>query len=68
MSNIIELEASYYLDENYDKILEKIKQEKFKFIKEIVEEDTYYTDEDMTFIKDRICLRTRKIYSRRTGI
>lgn len=61
MSNIIELEASYYLEENYDDILEKIKQENFKFSKDIVEEDTYFTDKNMVFIKDRICLRTRKI-------
>lgn len=60
MSSIIELEASYYLDNDYDKILEKIEKENFKFIKDIVEEDTYFTDENMNFIQDRICLRTRK--------
>lgn len=61
MSNIIELEASYILNENCDEIYEKIKQEKFKFVSENVEEDTYYTDKQETFIKDRICLRTRKV-------
>ena len=61
MSNIIEIEASYQLEEKYDDILKKIKEEGFKFLKDIVEEDTYFTDKDMTFIKDRICLRTRKI-------
>lgn len=61
MSNIIELEASYYLDENYDNILEKIKLENFKFSEDIIEEDTYFTDKNMLFIQDRICLRTRKI-------
>lgn len=61
MSNIIELEASYYLDDNYDEILKNIERENFKFVKDIVEEDTYFTDKDMIFIKDRICLRTRKV-------
>ena len=61
MSNIIELEASYILNENCDDIYEKIKQEKFEFVSENVEEDTYYTDKQEIFIKDRICLRTRKI-------
>ena len=28
---------------------------------ENIEEDTYYTDKQETFIKDRICLRIRKI-------
>ena len=61
MSNIIEIEASYHLDDNYENILNKIEEAKFKFLKDIVEEDTYFTDKDMIFIKDRICLRTRKI-------
>lgn len=60
MSHILELESSYYLDNNYNNILEKIKKEEFKFQKDIVEEDTYFTDRDMTFIQDRTCLRTRK--------
>lgn len=60
MSNIIELEASYHLDENYDNILKNIEKQGFKFSYDIVEEDTYYTDKDMIFIEDRICLRTRK--------
>ena len=62
MSNIIELERSYILDEVEEKrIMEKIKQEKFKLVSEEVEEDTYFSDEDMYFVKNRICLRTRKI-------
>ena len=60
MANIIELEASFHLNENYNDILEKIKKEGFEFSKDIVEEDTYFTDKNMTFIQDRICLRTRK--------
>lgn len=60
MSNIIELEASYILEKDYNFIYEKIKQENFKFISENTEEDTYYTDKEEIFIKDRICLRTRK--------
>ena len=61
MSNRIELEASYYLDKNYNEILNKIKKENFKKTEEVIEEDTYYTDKDYIFIKDRICLRTRKV-------
>ena len=61
MSNRIELEASYYLEKNYDEILDKINKENFKKIEEVIEEDTYYTDKDYIFIKDRICLRTRKV-------
>lgn len=61
MSNRIELEASYILEKDYNFIYEKIKEEDFKFISKNTEEDTYYTDIKETFIKDRICLRTRKI-------
>lgn len=60
MSSVIELEASYHLEDNYDNILNKIKEEGFKFVEDIIEEDTYYTDKDFTFITDRVCLRTRK--------
>lgn len=59
MSNIIELEASYYLEEN-NNIIENIKKEGFCFIKDIIEEDTYFTDKNMSFVRDRVCLRTRK--------
>lgn len=62
MSNRIELERSYILDEVEEKrIMEKIKQEKFKLVSEEVEEDTYFSDEDLYFVKNRICLRTRKV-------
>ena len=60
MSNVIELEASFHLDENYEQILKRIEEQGFQFSKSIVEEDTYFTDKDLSFIKDRICLRTRK--------
>ena len=63
MSKRIELEASYYLDKDYDEILDKIKKENFKKAEEVTEIDTYYTDKDFTFIKDRICLRTRQVNS-----
>lgn len=59
MASIIELEASYHLEKEHN-ILEKIKKENFEFLADITEEDTYYTDKDMTFIEDRICLRIRK--------
>ena len=61
MSNRIELEASYYLDENYKEILRKLKEENFEKKGEFIEEDTYFTDKDLKFIKDRVCLRTRKV-------
>ena len=61
MSNRIELEASYHLNNDYSEILDKIKQEDFKLISEVTEEDTYYTDKDLIFVNNRICLRTRKI-------
>ena len=60
MSNIIELESSYILDENHDNILAKIKEFGYELDYHIIEEDTYFTDKDENFIKDRICLRTRK--------
>lgn len=61
MSSVIELESSYCLKDNYDYIMKKIEQEEFKLKNTIVEEDTYFTDKDLVYIKDRICLRTRKI-------
>lgn len=61
MSSRIELEASYILNKDYSNIYDKIKKEEFNFISKNIEEDTYYTDKQETFIKDRICLRTRKI-------
>ncbi len=62
MSNRIELEKSFVLDEENEKrIQEKIKQEGFKLVSEEVEEDTYFSDKDLYFVKNRICLRTRKI-------
>lgn len=62
MSNRIELERSYILTELDEKrIKEKIKQENFKLVSEEIEEDTYFSDKDLYFVKNRICLRTRKI-------
>lgn len=60
MSNIIELEASFVLDKNENLIFSKINENNFLFKEEIIEEDTYYTDKDMNYVKDRVCLRTRK--------
>lgn len=59
MSNIIELEASFILDRNEDLIFSKISEKNFLLKEETIEEDTYYTDKEMTYIRDRICLRTR---------
>ena len=62
MSNRIELERSFILNEIEEKrIREKIKQENFKLVSEEIEEDTYFSDKDLYFVKNRICLRTRKI-------
>lgn len=44
MSSRIELEASYHLGENYEDVLEIIKDENFKLVEDSVEEDTYFTD------------------------
>ena len=60
MASRIELEASYHLNDDYNDVLEKIKEEGFIKTEEITEEDTYYTDKDLTFIDNRTCLRTRK--------
>lgn len=60
MANVIELEASFVLKEDYSNILNKIKEYDYKLNSHILEEDTYYTDDKEVFIKDRICLRTRK--------
>ena len=38
MANIIELEASYHLDENYDDILKNIGRQGFKFFYDIVKD------------------------------
>ena len=60
MANIIEMEESFIIKDDFKSILKKIKEEDFKFVDENVEEDTYFTDPEEVFIKDRICLRTRK--------
>ena len=60
MANIIEMEESFIIEDGFKKLLEKIKEEKFEYLSENVEEDTYYTDKEEVFIRDRICLRTRK--------
>ena len=39
MESRIELEASYHLGENYEDILEKIKEQNFKLVEDSVEED-----------------------------
>lgn len=62
MSNRIELERSFIITELDEKIIkEKIEKEDFKLVSEEIEEDTYFSDKDLYFVKNRICLRTRKI-------
>ena len=62
MSNRIELEKSFILDEeNERRIQGKLEQEGFKLVSEEVEEDTYFSDKELNFVKNRVCLRTRKI-------
>lgn len=60
MSNLIELEAGYKLND-FENILKKIKEYDYKLNYKVTEQDTYYTDKDLEFIKNRICLRTRKV-------
>ena len=60
MSHRIELEKSFYLDDRYEQILNRIKEEKFTLTDEVVEEDTYFTDKEQKFIEDKVCLRIRK--------
>ena len=60
MSNRIELEKGYYLDDKYKEILNKLKEKKFEFSNELVEEDTYFTDINLNFIENKTCLRIRK--------
>ena len=60
MANIIEMEESFVIENDFQEILQKIQEENFIFVDENVEEDTYFTDAAEIFIKDRICLRTRK--------
>ena len=60
MSNLIELEAGYKLTD-FKNILKKIKEYDYKLNYRVTEQDTYYTDKDLEFIKNRICLRTRKV-------
>ena len=60
MSNLIELEAGYKLTD-FENILKKIKEYDYKLNYRVTEQDTYYTDKDLEFIKNRICLRTRKV-------
>lgn len=59
MSNLIELEASYHV-ENFEEILRKIKEKNYKFGYKVQKQDTYYTDKKLEFIKTKTCLRTRK--------
>ena len=60
MSSLIELEAGYKLTD-FENILKKIEEYGYKFNYKMTEQDTYYTDKELEFIKNRICLRTRKI-------
>ena len=60
MSHRIELEKSFYLDDKYEQILNRIKEKNFELTDELVEEDTYFTDKELKFIEDKVCLRTRK--------
>lgn len=62
MSNRIELEKSYIINQEDEiRIKQKLEEENFKLLGEEVEENTYFSDRDLDFIKNRICLRLRKI-------
>ena len=60
MASRIELEASYHLGENYEDILEKIKEQNFKLIEDSVEEDTYFTDKNLEFVKGKCVQNVNK--------
>ncbi len=60
MSKRFELEKSFIIDKDLEKLLGKIEKEQFELVEDSVEEDTYFTDKQLEFIQDRICLRTRK--------
>ena len=60
MANRIELEESFILKNDDRELLRKIDEKGYKFLEQIVEEDTYFTDKAMSFVKERVCLRTRK--------
>ena len=60
MASRIELEVSFVMDKNEHNVLEKIKECGFNLVDNNVEEDTYFTDKEEIYIKDKICLRTRK--------
>lgn len=59
MSNLIELESSYCI-ENFEEILKKIKEKNYKFNYEVQEQDTYYTDKKLKFIKQKHALEQEK--------
>ena len=58
MSSRIELEKSYYVDDE-NLLMENINRNGLEKVEDSVEEDTYFTDKEQTLIKDRVCLRTR---------
>ena len=60
MSKRFEFEKSFIIDKDLEKLLGKIEKEQFELVENSVEEDTYFTDKQLEFIQDRICLRTRK--------
>ena len=60
MSNRLELEKSFVIEKNLEKLLKKIEKEGFSLTSTDTEEDTYFTDKQLEFIQDRVCLRTRK--------
>ena len=60
MSNRLELEKSFVIEKNLEKLLKKIEKEGFSLASTDTEEDTYFTDKQLEFIQDRVCLRTRK--------
>lgn len=56
----IETESKYYCMEP-EKLIDRCEKLGFKKIKNITEDDEYFTDIDSLFIKNRTCLRIRKI-------
>ena len=56
----IETESKYYCMEP-EKLIDRCEKLGFKKIKNITEDDEYFTDIDSLFIKNRTCLRIRKV-------
>jgi len=58
-NNITEIEKKYYIEDKEKELLTLLKENNYKFQKEIIEEDEYFTDLEGKYIENRTCLRIR---------